>query len=198
MERPLGRTESPRERKRRRTRESIVAAALALFAERGFDRVTVSDIADRAEVGRATFFRYFGDKQEVVFGAQRVPGPQEVGRLVPPPERPLGDSLSAALAYLRRVVDALATARTEDREAYLRHERLLAENPDLAARELTKQRDYAEAMARALGDLGAERSVAVLAAELATACYRSGRTQAGGAPERLPALVDAAFARLLE
>nr|WP_239001050.1 TetR family transcriptional regulator [Jiangella asiatica] len=60
--------ETLRDRKQQRTREAIIDAAHALFAERGFDNVTVTDIAERAEVGRSTFFRYFGDKQEVVFG----------------------------------------------------------------------------------------------------------------------------------
>ena len=55
------------DRKRRRAKEAIRQAALELFSERGFDAVSVTDIAGRAEVGRTTFFRYFGDKQEVLF-----------------------------------------------------------------------------------------------------------------------------------
>src|SRR3984885_3221466 len=55
------------ERKRRQARQRIVQAAEELFLARGFDNVSVSDIAERAEVGRTTFFRYFGDKQEVAF-----------------------------------------------------------------------------------------------------------------------------------
>src|SRR5262249_34047933 len=55
------------ERKRRQARQRIIQAARELFLERGFDDVSVGDIAERAEVGRTTFFRHFGDKQEVVF-----------------------------------------------------------------------------------------------------------------------------------
>ena len=56
-----------RERKQHRTREAIIDAAMTLFSERGFDAVTVTDIAARAEVGRSTEFRYFTDKQEALF-----------------------------------------------------------------------------------------------------------------------------------
>src|SRR6202044_4001114 len=55
------------ERKRRQARQRIIQAAEELFTARGFDEVSVGDIAERAEVGRTTFFRHFGDKQEVVF-----------------------------------------------------------------------------------------------------------------------------------
>src|ERR1700761_4606171 len=59
------------ERKRRRARQRIIEAATELFLERGFDGVSVGDIAERAEVGRTTFFRHFGDKQEVVFAKEQ-------------------------------------------------------------------------------------------------------------------------------
>lgn len=48
-------------------RERLVDAAFALFGERGFERTTVDDIAERAGVGRTTFFRYFGSKEQVIF-----------------------------------------------------------------------------------------------------------------------------------
>ncbi|HET7474845.1 MAG TPA: TetR family transcriptional regulator [Dermatophilaceae bacterium] len=49
------------------TRERLTEAAFALFAERGFEQTTVDEIAERAGVGRTTFFRQFGSKEEVVF-----------------------------------------------------------------------------------------------------------------------------------
>jgi TetR/AcrR family transcriptional regulator, cholesterol catabolism regulator len=53
-----------RERKQRATREGLLAAALSLFAERGYERTTMDDIADRADVARATAFNYFPRKEE--------------------------------------------------------------------------------------------------------------------------------------
>ena len=48
-------------------RERLTAAALELFDERGYEQTTVDDIASRAGVGRTTFFRAFGSKDDVVF-----------------------------------------------------------------------------------------------------------------------------------
>jgi AcrR family transcriptional regulator len=49
------------------TRERLIEAAFDLFEERGYDRATVDEIAERAGTGRTTFFRVFGSKEEVIF-----------------------------------------------------------------------------------------------------------------------------------
>jgi AcrR family transcriptional regulator len=55
-----------RERNRVDNRAATIDAAFALFAERGYDHVTVADICDAAGIGRRTFFRYFATKDDVL------------------------------------------------------------------------------------------------------------------------------------
>jgi AcrR family transcriptional regulator len=62
--------ESLRERKKRLTREAIFAAAQALFGERGFDNVTVAEIADAANISVKTLFTYIGSKEELLFSGR--------------------------------------------------------------------------------------------------------------------------------
>lgn len=199
-------TGSLRERKRRRAREAIVEAAYELFTEHGFDRVTVTDIAERAEVGRATFFRYFGDKQEVLFGgdddmrtviadAGGLTG-AGAGSGADSDVPPIGDSLPAALAVARKAVLAFIDWLVSEPEKYVIHERLVASRPELTARGLMKQRAYVPAMTDILTERGADAQTANLAAEMSLACFYAGRAAVDNDPRRLRAGVAAAFDRV--
>jgi AcrR family transcriptional regulator len=58
---------SLRDRKRARTRQSLVDSATELFEQYGYDETTVADIAAAAEIGTRTFFSYFASKEELLF-----------------------------------------------------------------------------------------------------------------------------------
>ncbi|TDD21031.1 TetR/AcrR family transcriptional regulator [Nonomuraea diastatica] len=56
-----------RERKRRRTRQTLIHTGLRLFAERGYDQTTVADICAASELSPATFYKHFPAKEDIVF-----------------------------------------------------------------------------------------------------------------------------------
>jgi AcrR family transcriptional regulator len=186
---------SLRERKQKQAREQIVEAAFELFAERGFTDVTVTDIAERAEVGRTTFFRYFGDKQEVVFSdeQQLLDHLAERQRALPG-EAPR--TLPAALDQVRALVLEVCAEATADATHYEMHQRLLEENPELKDRSARKLQRFAELGEAILLERGTPREVAVLAAQVAVACYQAGSRLAGADAPALASAVDMAFGRL--
>ncbi|WP_206784496.1 TetR/AcrR family transcriptional regulator [Amycolatopsis sp. MtRt-6] len=185
---------SLRERKQKQAREQIVEAAFELFAERGFTEVTVTDIAERAEVGRTTFFRYFGDKQEVVFADE-----QQLLNQLAERQRALPDeapqSLPAALGQVRALVLEVCAEAAEDAH-YEMHQRLVEQNPELKDRSARKLQRFAELGEALLLERGTPREVAVLAAQLAVACYQAGSRLAGTDAAALVPAVDVAFGRL--
>ena len=83
-----------RERKKAATRASIVEAAHELFLARGFDAVSVREIADRADVSPTTVFTHFPQKEALAFGDEDERHEQLVAAIG---GRPPGTSISAAL-----------------------------------------------------------------------------------------------------
>ena len=83
-----------RERKKAATRASIVEAAHELFLARGFDAVSVREIADRADVSPTTVFTHFPQKEALAFGDEDERHEQLVAAIA---GRPPGTSISAAL-----------------------------------------------------------------------------------------------------
>jgi AcrR family transcriptional regulator len=105
MEAMTAATEGLRERKKRQTRESIAAAAMALFRERGFDAVTIADVARAADVSEKTIFNYFGAKEDLVF---REGGERRAAIIQAIRGRAAGESFvapfrGATMAFLDRV-----------------------------------------------------------------------------------------------
>src|SRR5438445_9916305 len=141
-------------------------AAMALYTERGFERTTVAEIADRAGVTARTFFRYFADKREVLFA-----GSEELERL-------MVDALMAAPASTGPM-DAIAAALLAAaellggrREYSRRRQAVIAATPELRERELIKLASLATAFTEALQQRGLAPTVASLAAETGVAVFR--------------------------
>jgi AcrR family transcriptional regulator len=142
------------------------AAALELYAERGFDQTTAADIAERAGVTERTFFRHFADKREVLFG-----GTDEFERVVvdgiaaaPPDAGPL-DAVLAGLG------DAAARI---DRDFARRRTAVIAATPALQERELLKMSRLGTLAAAALRERGVADPAATLAAESGVWVFRVG------------------------
>jgi AcrR family transcriptional regulator len=79
-------TEGLRERKRAHSRATTVDVAMQLFAERGYDTVTVADICAAAEIAPRTFFRYFPTKEDVLAEPARQMAARLTAALAAAPE----------------------------------------------------------------------------------------------------------------
>ena len=100
MPRSLSPADAPRaglrERKKLKTRLAIQEHALRLFEQRGYERTTVEQIAEAAEISPSTFFRYFPSKEDVVLFDALDPWLIESFRRQPPELTPIA-ALRAAL-----------------------------------------------------------------------------------------------------
>ena len=185
-----------RERKKRATRAAIHHAGMELFATQGFAGTTVDQIAEAADVSRATVFTYFPTKEDIVFGD----GPRAV------------EALAETLAGAAGADGTLTTVRDWLRglTGWMEPElvlqlRLAREVPSVGARRLQLFRDVERVVTGALrgnGDGAAELPARLAAAALVAAFSVAEETAAermaeGGAPlpgDEIDALLDEAMA----
>jgi AcrR family transcriptional regulator len=182
-----------RSRSRESLRAEIAEVAFKVFAERGFDQVTATEVAAAAGISRASFFRYFESKEDAVFVAQENLGVNVADALR---GRPDGED---AWTALRRALDvAVVTYQTDPDEALARL-RLIRCTPDLRSHQLDRLDQWKEVIGRALAerlgvggdDIKVEALVGAALGALDAALTRW--SQSDGA-ENLIALIDEAFA----
>jgi AcrR family transcriptional regulator len=186
-----------RERKKARTREAIIDAALELFERQGFDATTVEDIAEAADVSPRTFFRYFDTKLDVVM-ARNVDDSDDIDDLIAALPADVGP-LEAVHRVLRQ---KLAGQLAEGNDSVLREMRIVMSSPGLRAicveRFHEKLDDLAALFAARMGvDSGALQPYVLAGAVSATMLAVMDRWVAEGAPlDRLIPLLDEGFALL--
>ncbi len=189
-------TLSLRERKKAMTRAVIQEQALRLFLARGYDRVTVEEIAAAAHVSHMTFFRYFPTKEDVVLTDEYDALIAERIRARPASE----PDIERVRGAIREGLDLVYAA---NRDALLARTRLILGSAALRARQWEQQRATERLIADALGASSdsAERepglrvrvvAAASLAAMTAAVEVWAERNDAG----ELPDLIDQAFAAL--
>jgi len=123
-------------------RGELTTVAQDLFLERGFDQVTVDQIAEAAGVSKRTLFRYFATKEDIVVGSYERYGDRLVAVLDQRPEtEPVWDSLWAIFTLM-----ASQEAATQDRTRGRAMERIVHSTPQLTARFLEKIQTQQQAL----------------------------------------------------
>lgn len=124
---------SLRERRRTETRHLIAQVALDRFERQGFKATTVEEIAEEVGIVSRTFFRYFGSKEEVLFGWHRLAVDVIAAQPIPPgpPAQVLAALQDATDLFLTEVGDRPGRLA----QSFVRVQRLLVRDPDLRATE---------------------------------------------------------------
>ncbi|NBE96739.1 TetR family transcriptional regulator [Nonomuraea sp. KC401] len=194
-----------RELKKEQTRRLLMETAWRLFADRGFDQVRVTEIAQEAQVSEATVFKYFPAKEDLFYSGLDDFGRRMVAAVA---ERPAGEAaLDACRRFLLDANDGLLAQIEDHREALDRLRtvnRVIANSPTLRAREEQSFAHCTTALAEVLateagaplGDPTAAAAAHALVGVHRTlvACVRR-RITADDAPRTLRADLEEACAR---
>jgi AcrR family transcriptional regulator len=146
--------------------ERMKQAAMELFEEQGFEDTTAVQIAERARVTTRTFFRYFPDKEEVLFADADALNETLVRELLE------ASDLTEPLRAVTRTLAGYDWEGLGSREALRRRSEMIASNARLLERELIKQQQMADGFGDALRQRGIDPDVAELAANTGSQVFR--------------------------
>ena len=170
------------------TADRLRKAALELYAEHGYDAVTITQIAERAGITRRTYFRYFPDKREVLFaGAEQLPPAfAEAVLAAEEAESPLRTTLGALVEVGTRITQLVDPS--PERRA------VIAASAELRERERSKAAATTTAIREALERRGTPPDLAKPAAQAAAIILGDAfdRWTDSGGTQDFPACLDAA------
>jgi AcrR family transcriptional regulator len=150
-------------------RERLETAALELFVENGYEETTVTQIADRAGLNRATYFRHFADKREVLFGGEDVLAGLFADAIrAAPPDATLTECLQAAFAATEVAMTPQQRAKATQRVL------VVAANSELQERGLLKHARIARSINATLRERGVDALTARLGAEVGMLAFTIG------------------------
>jgi AcrR family transcriptional regulator len=133
-----------RERKKQQTRQLILDTATRLFAEHGFDGVSVAEIAKSAQLSEMTVFNYFPTKEDLVFGRMEVFEERLVAAVEWRAEN------ESAVAAFGRVLLADADHLAARADVISKAATTIRDSPALRAREREVTARYAQRLAKVL------------------------------------------------
>lgn len=154
-----------RESKKLHTRQQIADEAMRLFVTRGFDRVTVAEVAAAAEVSEKTVFNYFPTKEDLFF--DEVPK-REAALVGAIHERAPGESILMALRRLQ-----VSECPRLCSPSFATFARIIEESTALQAKELEVMAHFAQVLAEALQrEVGVDERDARIAAGIMISVHR--------------------------
>src|SRR4051795_2141763 len=139
-----------RERKKQQTRQVHADPARGLFSQRGFDRVTVAEVARAAEVSEATVFNYFPSKEDLFYSGLEAFEEELLSAIR---DREPGESILDAFArFVLTPRGLLASADPEAEERLASITRVIEESPALLAGEQRIFAGYTDSLARLIAE----------------------------------------------
>ncbi|MER6440404.1 MULTISPECIES: TetR family transcriptional regulator [unclassified Streptomyces] len=141
-----------RERKKQRTRDALLRAALELFVTQGYERTTVDEIAEAVDVSQRTFFRYFAGKEDVALFTQGIAESRFLAavRERPPHEAPLEALRRAVLEGWDTIGEAVEAVVPI--ELHMRAYQLIESTPALLAAHLRRSAELEDEIARVIAE----------------------------------------------